>query len=52
MEELGQGSFGMVYKGEVYDLNGKPFVPCAAKVCLIYIYTQINIHFDMRLNCL
>ncbi|KFM70272.1 Insulin receptor, partial [Stegodyphus mimosarum] len=31
LEELGQGSFGMVYKGEVYDLDGKGCTPCAAK---------------------
>lgn len=34
LEELGQGSFGMVYKGEVHDLNERPFVPCAVKVSL------------------
>ncbi|GIY90189.1 insulin-like peptide receptor [Caerostris darwini] len=31
LEELGQGSFGMVYKGKIIDLNGKPLTPCAAK---------------------
>lgn len=49
LEELGQGSFGMVYRGEVHDLNGKPFIPCAAKVSLRYI---INNYFDIRLNYL
>ncbi|XP_054719002.1 insulin-like peptide receptor [Uloborus diversus] len=31
LEELGQGSFGMVYKGEVHDLNDVKVSPCAAK---------------------
>ncbi|XP_042898264.1 insulin-like peptide receptor isoform X1 [Parasteatoda tepidariorum] len=31
LDELGQGSFGMVYKGEVRDMGGKAFQPCAAK---------------------
>lgn len=51
LEELGQGSFGMVYKGEVHDLNGKPFVPCAAKVSRIFLLADttfkrfFNLHY-------
>ncbi|KAG8180786.1 hypothetical protein JTE90_012965 [Oedothorax gibbosus] len=31
LAELGQGSFGMVYKGKMHSINGKPMIPCAAK---------------------
>lgn len=30
-EELGQGSFGMVYKGIARDIQGIPEIPCAVK---------------------
>ncbi|XP_022668965.1 insulin-like growth factor 1 receptor isoform X4 [Varroa destructor] len=31
LNELGQGSFGMVYQGIVYELNGVPETDCAVK---------------------
>lgn len=31
LNELGQGSFGMVYQGIVFDLNGIPELDCAVK---------------------
>lgn len=31
IRELGQGSFGMVYQGELYDYDGRDVMPCAIK---------------------
>lgn len=35
--ELGQGSFGMVYKGE-YITDDQKVIQCAVKVCILSIY--------------
>lgn len=31
LEELGQGSFGMVYKGQLLEFNGESLLHCAIK---------------------